>query len=85
MTVRYGFSFRKAFSPIPFTFIRSSGFLKLPFFWRYSRIRCAAFAPMPGSVSSCACVAVFRLIGAIGAAPSLAAADGFDAGPWDYC
>src|SRR4051812_27787144 len=91
-TVRYGFSFRNAFSPMPFTFIRSSGFLNVPFFCRYSRIRSAPFAPMPGRVSSCACVAVFRLIGATGAAACLAAGTALDDGgldegddDWDFC
>ena len=35
VTVIIGFSFRKLFSPMPRMFIRSSTFLKLPFFWRY--------------------------------------------------
>jgi hypothetical protein len=65
-TEMYGFSFRKFFSPMPFTFIRSSIFLKPPFFCRNSRMRCAAFAPIPGSDSSCAWVAVLRLTGVAG-------------------
>ncbi len=63
-TVTRGFSFRKLFSPTPRTFIRSSTFLNDPFFCRYSRMRSAVDFPMPGSVSSCATLAVFRLIGA---------------------
>src|SRR5450759_347100 len=57
---------------MPFTFIRSSIFLNPPFFWRYSRMRWAAFGPTPGSDSSCACVAVLRLTGAVGVAAGLA-------------
>src|SRR5262249_49583525 len=60
-TVMSGLSLRKLFSPMPRTFIRSSGFLKLPFFCRYSMIRSAVALPMPGSASSCAAVAEFRL------------------------
>jgi hypothetical protein len=59
-----GFSFRKLFSPTPRTFIKSSIFLNDPFFCRYSRMRSAVDLPMPGNVSSCATLAVFRLIGA---------------------
>src|SRR5687768_7988037 len=62
-TVTSGFSFRKFFSPIPRTFIRSSIFLKPPLLSRYSRIRSAVDLPMPGSVSSWAIVAVFRFNG----------------------
>src|SRR4051812_30663023 len=47
---------------MPFTFIRSSTFLNPPFFWRYSTMRSAVVLPTPGSVSSCAADAVFRLI-----------------------
>jgi hypothetical protein len=54
VTVTIGFSLRKLFSPIPLTFISSSTFLKPPFLSRYSMIRLAAAAPIPGSVSSCA-------------------------------
>src|SRR5688572_13692213 len=66
-TVTSGLSFRKLFSPMPRTFIRSSGFLKPPFFCRYSMIRSATALPMPGSVSSCARLAVFRFTAAAGA------------------
>src|SRR6185503_13331548 len=34
VTVMSGFILRKLFSPTPLTFIRSSTFLKPPFFWR---------------------------------------------------
>src|SRR5687768_2278606 len=63
VTVINAFIFRKLFSPMPRTFIRSSTFLKPPFFCRYSRIRSAVDLPMPGRVSSWATLAVFRLIG----------------------
>ena len=36
LTVTIGLSFKKLFSPIPFTFINSSIFLNPPFFWRWS-------------------------------------------------
>ena len=58
------FSLRKLFSPMPLTFISSSTFLKPPFFLRYSTMRVAVAGPMPGSASSCASVAAFRLSGA---------------------
>ena len=61
-----GLSLRNDFSPMPRTFIRSSIFLKPPFFWRYSMILAAVAGPMPGSVSSSALEAVFRLIGVDG-------------------
>ena len=64
VTVISAFIFRKLFSPMPRTFIKSSTFLKPPFFCRYSRIRSAVDFPIPGSVSSWATVAVFKLIGA---------------------
>ena len=64
-TATSGFSLRKLFSPMPFTFIRSSIRLKLPLLVRYSRIRSAVLRPMPGSVSSCSSVAVLRLIGGL--------------------
>src|SRR5262249_644782 len=83
-TVRYGFSFRKLFSPIPFTFIRSSTFLNCPFFCRYSTIRCATFGPMPGNDSNCASVAVLMLIGDVGAAVDFAA-DDRDEPPAAFC
>src|SRR5204863_9623741 len=67
LTVTSVFNFRKFFSPMPRTFISSSGFLKPPFFCRYSTIRSAVALPMPGSASSCAAVAVLRLMGAVAA------------------
>jgi hypothetical protein len=60
-TVRRAFSLRKFFSPMPLTFIRSSIFLNGPFFWRYSRIRSAIFAPIPGRFSRSVADAVLRL------------------------
>ena len=66
-----GLSFRKAFSPIPLMFISSSTFLKPPFFCLCSTISCAVRAPIPGSFSSCAAVAVFKLIGLATADDSL--------------
>src|ERR1041384_906424 len=73
-TVMSGFILRKLFSPTPLTFIRSSSFLKPPFFCRYSMMRSAIFGPTPGIVASCSAVAVFRLTGAV------AVATGFGAG-----
>jgi hypothetical protein len=67
-------SLRKLFSPTPRTFISSSIFLKPPFFCRYSMISCAVAGPMPGSVSSCSCVAVFRLTGASASSAGFGAA-----------
>src|SRR5688572_13966586 len=61
---------------MPRTFIRSSTFLNPPFFCRYSRMRSAVAFPIPGSVSSCATVAVFRLIGPAGASAAAALAAG---------
>src|SRR5262249_59147210 len=62
-TVTSGFSLRKFFSPIPLTFMRSSGFLNPPFFWRYSTIRSAMALPIPGRPSSCEALAVLRFTG----------------------
>ena len=59
--VSCGFSLRKLFSPTPRTFINSSIFLNGPFFCRYSTMRAAVFAPMPGSPSRSLAEAVFRL------------------------
>jgi len=42
--VMSGLSFRNVFSPMPRTFIRSSIFLKAPFFSRYSMMRAATIA-----------------------------------------
>src|SRR4051812_29553814 len=67
-----GFSLRNVFSPIPLTFISSSIFLKLPFFWRYSRMRVAAAGPIFGSVRRSAADAVFRLTGLAGVARTVA-------------
>jgi hypothetical protein len=64
-TMTSGLSLRKLFSPIPRMFIRSSTFLKPPFFWRYSTIRAAVAGPMPGSSSSSAALAVLTLIAAL--------------------
>src|SRR3954467_12900431 len=66
----------KFFSPTPRTFISSSIFLNGPFFWRYSTIRAAVFAPMPGSPSRSAGDAVFRLTMAVDGAVVLAAERG---------
>src|SRR6266550_1072333 len=71
VTVMSGLSFRKLFSPMPLTFINSSIFLKLPFFCRYSTMRCAELAPTPGSVCSCAADAELRLTGLAAVARAL--------------
>src|SRR5213075_2234388 len=75
VTVMSGFIFRKLFSPTPLTFIRSSTFLKPPFFWRYSTIRSAILGPTPGMLVSCSAVAVLRLTGAAAVAVGLPAGD----------
>src|SRR5687768_11402102 len=80
VTVISGFIFKKLFSPMPRTFIRSSTFLNPPFFCRYSRMRSAVVFPIPVSVSSCATVSVFVLI-----VPADAGAAAFAAGRADSC
>src|SRR5207247_11362154 len=61
VTVTCDFSLRKFFSPTPRTFISSSIFLNGPFFCRYSTMRAAVFAPMPGRVCSSLAGAVLML------------------------
>src|ERR1051325_10958575 len=74
------FNLRKFFSPTPRTFISSSIFLNGPFFWRYSTMRAAVLAPMPGRLSSSPALAVLILIGDVsaGLAAERDARDDFD-------
>src|SRR5262245_37442585 len=60
-SVRWGRSLARLASPMPFTASRSSRLLKPPFASRASITALARDAPMPGSISSSAAVAVFTL------------------------
>src|SRR5262249_24793486 len=72
-TVICGFSLRKLFSPMPWTFISSSIFLNGPLLFRYSTIRSAVLGPMPGSAASSIADAVLRLIREAGVAAGVVA------------